>query len=279
RDRASRCGSPVRRSACSRGRWTFGTTTTRERHYSKIIEGFMSKQPVGRLDEDTLDESTIADYLQGNPDFFERHATLLTKLKLPHNRGTSAISLVERQVAALRDKNEKLEARLRELIEVARGNDALAAKIHRLACRLIRADGASSVMDAIESSLREDFGASEWVLLVTTEGESELAKLSSRHLRIVRLGAAELKMFETLFESGRPRCGQIRDSQRDYLFGAGTVEVGSAALVPLGDKASKQSGAALLAIGSPDAERFNPTMSTEFLARIGDLVSEAIGTA
>jgi len=239
----------------------------------------MSKQPVGRLDEDTLDESTIADYLQGNPDFFERHATLLTKLKLPHNRGTSAISLVERQVAALRDKNEKLEARLRELIEVARGNDALAAKIHRLACRLIRADGASSVMDAIESSLREDFGASEWVLLVTTEGESELAKLSSRHLRIVRLGAAELKMFETLFESGRPRCGQIRDSQRDYLFGAGTVEVGSAALVPLGDKASKQSGAALLAIGSRDAERFNPTMSTEFLARIGDLVSEAIGTA
>ena len=26
-----------------------------------------------------------------------------------------------------------------------------------------------------------------------------------------------------MFESGRPRCGQIRDSQRDYLFGAGTV--------------------------------------------------------
>jgi uncharacterized protein YigA (DUF484 family) len=138
-------------------------------------------------------------------------------------------------------------------------------------------------MDAIEASLREDFGASEWLLLVIGEGESELAKLNSRHLRIVRLGAAELKMFETLFESGRPRCGQIRDSQRDYLFGAGTVEIGSAALVPLmdkaGEKARKQSGTALLAIGSPDAERFHPTMSTEFLARIGDLVSEAIGTA
>jgi uncharacterized protein YigA (DUF484 family) len=238
----------------------------------------MSKQPVGRLDE-ASDETAIADYLQGNPDFFERHATLLTKLQLPHNRGSSAISLVERQVAALRDKNEKLETRLRELIEVARSNDVLAAKIHRLACRLVRADSASNVMDAIEASLREDFGASEWVLLVTAEGESELTKLNSRHLRIVRLGAAELKMFETLFESGRPRCGQIRDSQRDYLFGAGTIEIGSAALVPLGDKASKQVGAALLAIGSPDAERFHPTMSTEFLARIGDLVSEAIGTA
>ncbi len=240
----------------------------------------MSKQPVGRLDEGTLEETAIADYLQGNPDFFERHATLLTKLKLPHNRGSSAISLVERQVAALRDKNEKLETRLRELIEVARGNDVLAAKIHRLACRLVRADDASGVMDALEASLREDFGASEWLLLVSADGESQLSKLNSRHLRIVRIGAPELKMFETLFESGRPRCGQIRDSQRDYLFGAGTVEIGSAALVPLGNKSSsKAAGAAVLAIGSPDAERFHPTMSTEFLARIGDLVCEAIGTA
>ncbi len=86
-------------------------------------------------------------------------------------------------------------------------------------------------------------------------------------------------MFETLFESGRPRCGQIRDSQRDYLFGAGTVEIGSAALVPLGSKAGGKGDRGLLAIGSPDAERFHPTMSTEFLARIGDLVSEAVGAA
>jgi uncharacterized protein YigA (DUF484 family) len=244
----------------------------------------MSKQPVGRLDDETQQETAIADYLQDNPDFFERHATLLTKLKLPHNRGTSAISLVERQVAALRDKNEKLETRLLELIEVARGNDVLAAKIHRLACRLVHATNAGGVMDALEASLREDFGASEWLLLVTAEGHAELSKLNSRHLRLLRSGAAELKMFETLFESGRPRCGQIRDSQRDYLFGAGTVEIGSAALVPLGIKAAdkpagKHASAALLAIGSPDAERFHPTMSTEFLARIGDLVSEAIGTA
>lgn len=240
----------------------------------------MSKQPVGRLDEDSLQESAIADYLQANTDFFERHATLLTKLKLPHNRGGSAVSLVERQVAALRDKNQKLESRLRELIEVARGNDVLAAKIHRLACRLIRAKDASSVLDALETSLREDFGASEWLLLLPTEETTDLTQLSSRHLRVIKPGAPELKMFETLFESGRPRCGQIRDSQRDYLFGAGTVEIGSAALVPLGNKAAgKQSAPALLAIGSPDAERFHPTMSTDFLARIGELVSEAIGVA
>ena len=48
--------------------------------------------------------------------------------------------------------------------------------------------------------------------------------------------------------------------------------------MPLG---SKEGGATthygLLAIGSPDAERFHPTMSTDYLAQIGELVSAAVG--
>lgn len=232
----------------------------------------MNKQPSRGVDAPPLSEEAIAGYLQSNPDFFERHALLLAKLKLPHARGAATVSLVERQVLVLRDKNEKLEQQLRELIGVARGNDSLANKIHALSRRLIRARSASSVIDTIEASLREDFGASDWQLLLTASKNPAFTNVSSRHLRVIESTAPELKMFETLFESGRPRCGQIRDSQRDFLFGSGTVEIGSAALVPLGP----QPVFGLLAISSPDAERFHPTMSTEFLARIGDLVSEAV---
>ena len=234
----------------------------------------MSKQPVRGVEIESTQEDTIADYLQRHPDFFDRHAAVLGKLKLPHSRGAATVSLVERQVLVLRDKNQQLEKRLRELIDVARTNDTLAAKIHRLACRLIQVRSAATLIDVLETSLREDFGASEWIILVARGQESELGRLSTRHLRVVEPAAPELKMFETLFESARPRCGQIRDSQRDYLFGAGTVEIGSAALVPLGP----QSSAGLLAISSPDTERFHPAMSTDFLARIGDLVSETVGT-
>lgn len=232
----------------------------------------MNKQPIRDVEVPALSEESISSYLQSNPDFFERHALLLAKLKLPHARGAATVSLVERQVLVLRDKNDKLEARLRELIEVARGNDALANKIHRLACRLIRAGTASEVIDGIEGSLREDFGASDWLILMTSDKGAAFASVNSRHLRLIDSAAPELKMFETLFESGRPRCGQIRDSQRDFLFGPETVEIGSAALVPLGP----QPPFGLLAISSPDTERFHPTMSTEFLARIGELVSEAV---
>ncbi len=253
----------------------------------------MSKTPVRGVDVENLatsmsasgasgsaggkapSDAEIADYLQHNTDFFERHAALLTKLKLPHGRGTATVSLVERQVSALREKNQSLEARLRELIDVARGNDVLAAKIHRLACRLVRARNADTLLDSMETSLREDFGASEWLLLLAPSRPTGFANIDSRHLRLIDPSAPELKMFETLFESARPRCGQIRDSQRDFLFGAGTIEIGSAALVPLG----KEIGFALLAIGSPDAQRFHPAMSTDFLARIGDLVGEAVAAA
>ncbi|HEY0939203.1 MAG TPA: DUF484 family protein [Steroidobacter sp.] len=250
----------------------------------------MSKQPVRGVDAENLGpavngkpeaggpgptDAEIADYLQHNTDFFERHSTLLTKLKLPHSRGNATVSLVERQVSALREKNQALESRLRELIDVARGNDVLAAKIHRLACRLVRARNAVTLLDSMETSLREDFGASEWLLLLAPARATGFADIESRHLRLIDPAATELKMFETLFESARPRCGQIRDSQRDFLFGAGTIEIGSAALVPL----SREVGFGLLAIGSPDAQRFHPTMSTDFLARIGDLVSEAVAAA
>ena len=233
----------------------------------------MSKQPVRGVDVEEAGEDAVANYLQNNPDFFERYPGLLTKLKLPHSRGSSTVSLIERQVLMLRDKNQKLETRLHELIEVARGNDVLSGKIHRLARRLIATKSATNLIDAMEASLREDFGASEWLILLAGTKDTDLGRIASRHLRIVETNTVELRMFDTLFEGGRPRCGQIRDSQRDYLFGVGTVEIGSAALVPLGP----QPDSGLLAIGSPDTERFHPTMSTDFLAHIGELVSEAIG--
>ena len=43
------------------------------------------------------EEESIATYLQHHPEFFERHQALLARLRLPHVRGGSTISLVERQ--------------------------------------------------------------------------------------------------------------------------------------------------------------------------------------
>ncbi len=44
------------------------------------------------------------------------------------------------------------------------------------------------------------------------------------------------------------------------------------ALVPLGEKGS----IGLLALGSTDRDRFHPGMSTEFLARMADLIADSL---
>ena len=96
--------------------------------------------------------------------------------------------------------------------------------------------------------------------------------LLARHRPVDRAAPGDdaIKSFESLFASGKPRCGQIRDVQRDYLFGTDAMEIGSVALAPLGSKGSL----GLLAIGASDAERFHPGMSTEFLSRIGELLTD-----
>jgi len=60
---------------------------------------------------EALSDNSVADYLQTYPDFFERNSQLLTKLRLPHVRdGASTVSLVERQVEVLRERNQALAA-------------------------------------------------------------------------------------------------------------------------------------------------------------------------
>ncbi len=218
------------------------------------------------------EEESIAAYLQHNPEFFERHLALLARLRLPHVRGGSTISLVERQIEVLREKHASLEAKLADLVKVARGNDAIAEKLHRFTRRLLAARSRADVIARIETSLREDFDAFHAVLVLIGE---QADPTTQRFVRTVRLEDGNLKSFETLFASGKPRCGQARDSQREFLFGTDANDIGSIALVPLGEKGC----VGLLAIGSTDRDRFHPGMSTEFLARMGELIADSLSLA
>jgi uncharacterized protein YigA (DUF484 family) len=221
--------------------------------------------------KNALDDASVGEYLQTFPDFFERNGSLLAKLRLPHLRDAGAtVSLVERQVEVLRERNQSLERKLKELVDVARANDALADRIHRLSQRLIRAGTLQATINAVETSLREDFGAMHSVLVLFLEEAKPLDV--GRFLRTDDLDSDDIKTFDSLLQAGKPRCGQIRDAQRDYLFGKDSIEIGSVALTPLGPKGAF----GILAIGASDADRFHPAMSTEFLSRIGELVTYAL---
>ena len=230
----------------------------------------MTTSPARGIKRDALNDTSVAEYLQTYPDFFERNGPLLMKLRLPHLRDSGAtVSLVERQVEVLRERNQSLERKLKELVDVARSNDVLADRIHRLSQRLIRAHTLLEAVNAVETSLREDFDAMHAVMVLFLEEARSLQSSAGGFLRADDPTSTEIKTFESLLSGGKPRCGQIKDAQRAYLFGRSSTEIGSVALTPLGPKGAL----GLLAIGAGDANRFHPGMSTEFLSRIGELVT------
>jgi uncharacterized protein YigA (DUF484 family) len=120
---------------------------------------------VGAPLTDSLSEDSIADYLKSHPDFFERHPTLVIGLKLPHRAGGASISLVERQVSLLRQRNAQLERQLKDLVAVAKQNDTLVEKIHQLCLKLMRAPTLPARLAQLETGLREDFAAERAVLV------------------------------------------------------------------------------------------------------------------
>ena len=215
------------------------------------------------------EEESVARFLQENPEFFERHQALLARLRLPHSRGGSTISLVERQIEVMRERHAALEAKLAELVRVARDNDAIAERFHRFARRLLRSTSRQAALDEIEASLRDDFDAFHSVLILFGK---EPLESPQRFPRTVAAEDPNLKSFESLFASAKPRCGQVRDSQREFLFGNDANDIGSVALVPLGEKGAL----GLLALGSTERDRFHPGMSTEFLGRMADLIADAV---
>ena len=235
----------------------------------------MTSNTAQGLSVEAVDELAITQYLQQHPDLFERHPQLLTRLRLQHPRNGTTISLIERQVEVLREKHAALEQQLAEFVRVARANDALTDKIHRFTRRLLRTVTRAQALTQIEASLREDFDAYHAVLVLPGGPDDPLdqgADTGSRFLRRVARDEAVFRSFDSLFESAKPRCGQVRDSQRDFLFGAEAADIGSVALILL----SAMLRPGLLALGSVDRDRFHPGMSTEFLSRMAELIADAL---
>jgi uncharacterized protein YigA (DUF484 family) len=232
----------------------------------------MSQQKVHASIGEVLSEKEIAEYLRRHPDFFERHGRLLLHLRLPHATGSSTISLVERQVAMLRQRNDQLERRLKDLVSVARQNDQVVERIHRLALQLMRSADGAKVLELIETSLREDFSAERAVLVLFADASNGSATRPG-FLRVCDREDPALKPFSTFIRAAKTRCGPLRERQRQFLFGPENDAIGSAAMVPLGTGVPK----GFLTIGSRDEQHFNPGKSMDFLNRLGEIVAVSLG--
>jgi len=209
-------------------------------------------------------------YLIKNPDFFQEHPAVLGDLTIPHSSG-GAVSLIERQVALLRDENKQLRLRTKELVEIARENEALASKLHSLNMALIATNSLQDFATVLISKLKVDFNACHAGVWFFAESMPEGADARN----IVARSDKAVSNFEKFLQHKTPVCGRFNSQQLAFLFADKALEVKSLALVPLID--DKAIG--MFAIGSTDADHFKAGMSTSLLSSLADVASAVVKRA
>lgn len=213
-------------------------------------------------------EEAVARYLEDQPDFLLRHPDVLSGLTLKHDAG-SAISLIEHQVQTLRARNQELNRQLRDLVGVARDNDALGLRLHQFALALSGARTADDVIEAACDVLRQAF---------RIDAVAVRLKREPAGARPEYVAADDRRLNELLkrFDGDKPLLDAARDeSLRQYLFGDQAEAIRSCALLPLGVAAPE----GVLALGAHDPARFHSGMGTVYLARLGELLSRALAAA
>lgn len=212
-----------------------------------------------------LTPEQVADYLRQNPGFFEQNVDLLVNIQIPHPHGGRAVSIGERQLVALREKTRLLEEKLRELIGFGEENDAISEKVHRLACRLLGAEGLAAALDTASIDLIDHFAVPH-VAIRLWDGSGEDPRGGD-------LPEVAAEMREFVAKMSTPYCGHHAVYESHAWFGEAAPRLKSFALVALGQG---EQCFGVLALASEDAQRFFPEMGTLYLARIGELLGSAL---
>jgi uncharacterized protein len=211
-----------------------------------------------------LDEILIAQYLAEHPNFFERHAEVLRDLRLQHPSGR-AVSLIEKQVSALRERNTELRHRLNQLLENARQNDRLFERSKRLVLALLECQELGDLVDALYYSFDKEFGIPFSRLILFRDSDKQ------GNLRCVREDNARLYLGRHL-RSSRAVAGGLNREEIAFLFQEDQNKVGSAAMVPL----HYNQLLGVLAVGHEDPKHYQAGMGTLFLTHIAEVLNRLL---
>lgn len=233
----------------------------------------MSDKPLPRLpshpDGDASPSAdAVAAYLRDHPEFFVGRDTLLGELLLPHG-SSGSVSLVERQLRVLRERNQSMRRRLNEMVRTARLNHRLFERTLELTLRLMETDGTEARLNRLEEGLTQGFELDA----VAMHGIERKGFSPALHRAITVNTEVEAQpTVGHLLRPGRIVCGLLREPELAFLFAGQEADVASAAVMPV----EVPGGLLLLALGSRDPNHFTPDMGTMFVRFLGDAIARML---
>jgi uncharacterized protein len=213
-----------------------------------------------------ITEDDIADFLLNTPDFFGRHAELLSAVLLTSPHGNRAVSLQERQAEMLREKIKLLEHRIMDMIRHGNENMIISDRLQRWARRLFLTASPQALPHAMAEGLQEEFMVPQvavkvWGVADAFAGEPFAQGVSND----VKSLASSLMAPYVGANAGFEAVGWLPDASR----------VASVALIALRNGTEPQAFG-LMVLASPDSQRFHAGMGTDFLERMAELGSAAL---
>jgi uncharacterized protein YigA (DUF484 family) len=210
-----------------------------------------------------MEAHDVAQYLKDNPQFFENYADEIAEIYVPHPHGGHAIPIAERQILALREKNAEISGKLAELVRFGAENDATAERLHRSTLALFAAPDLETTLAVLYHSLREDFAVPHVAV--------RLWGRVPEQSYLPELAATSVEVREYAERLDAPATGTEAVAESAEWFEGGDRPA-SFAFLPL--RTAVTFG--VLALASPDPQRFHAGIGTVYLSRLAELAGMAI---
>ncbi|HEX4879384.1 MAG TPA: DUF484 family protein [Limnobacter sp.] len=201
----------------------------------------------------------VADFLKANPDFLIRNPGILAFIRLPEQSHGNVASLHERQVQTMRDKVKALEHRMVEMTHAAVENQAIINNLQNLSRSLLMVKDPADLPTVLVEQIRKLFLVPMVGLRLWGVGD-DLSTDSSKQ---------RIDAMPSLY------CGFADMAPDLSAFHAEELPPRSVVVIPLRIGASPESFG-VLGFGSPDKDRFAPTLEKDFLHALAEISCAAL---
>ena len=216
--------------------------------------------------ENPAEQELVRDYLTKNPDFFEQNSDIFEVINISHDSG-KAISLVERQIGIMRERNSEMITQIDQMQAAAKENALLMEKTNRLVLNLVQANDLNSLGKALTVSLKSDFSTEFFSLTLINKDPA----VTKNAVNFVSENEAK-SIIGNILSAKKAICGKRKHEEISLLFGNQAEAIGSVLALPL--RTTNTFG--VLALGHSDPEFYTKEIGTVFIDYIGDLLSELI---
>ena len=222
-----------------------------------------------------ITEDDIANFLVHTPDFFQRHAELLSTIKLTSPHGNRAVSLQERQAEMLREKIRALELRMMDMMRHGTENEVLIERMQRWIKTLLMTSNARELPHVIAEHIQNDFLVPQVAIKVwDVSSDFQIEPFASGVSDSVKEFAAGLTTPYVGLQTHADALQWL--PQPEQVASVAFIALRATRIEDTAQTASEQAVIGLLVLASPDPQRYHEGMGTAFLERLGDLASAAL---